>query len=261
MKAKIKNKLSFLEYCIGNNVSIILMAFLFVAIFIYAYYVRNDSYSVISTINFIDGMIFFFQDRTIIITLVLLPMFVMALNVMYRMEKLGSNLIRYSTKKEYVDNLIKYSFKVNTVFFMIIAFIIVIATLCLVSTRISIAYLYEYKTINLLYLIFYLFKLYFIGQWLSILSILVYKLSKRSLGVVIGVCIYLLIFLTTVDMNKTISSVFNMPLLVGDYLKMLNYSSFVIEIICFSIFAILLLLLGKIMYQMSFTKIKKIGEI
>lgn len=261
MKVKIKNKVKFLDYFIGGKFSIILITLLFALIFVYAYYIGDYFYELVSIPNFIDGIVFFFQDPIIIISTILLPMLIMSLNVMYRNESLGSNLIRYSTKKEYLYNIINYCFKLNTILFFIIVFIIMIAAFCMISSRISIAYIYEYKTINLLYLIFYLFKLYFIGQWLSISSVLILKSESKVFCVIINLLVYLPAFFTTIDESKNISSILNMPLLISDYFKMLNYNSFVLEIICFTIFLILLIYFGRIIYKMCCKRIRKIGEI
>lgn len=165
MKVKIRAKNKFLSYYIGYNLYIIIVSFLFPLTFIYAYYVGDSFHELVYTPNFIDGMVFFFKEPIIVVSTILLPMLITSLNVMHKIENLGSNLIRYSTKKEYLYNLINCCFKSNTIFFLIIIFIIIIATLCMISNQISIAYIYEYKTINLLYLIVYLFKVYFIGQW------------------------------------------------------------------------------------------------
>lgn len=257
MNAKIKNSLNFLNYHIGNRLFLTICFALFILIFIYAYYVGDTFTILYLNHNFFTGVIVFFEQPIIIVILILLPMLINAISVTYNSNKFGSNLLRFKTKKEYINYLINSCLKVNSIFFLIIVFVLFIATFCLIDSNISIIYDTNYKTLNIIYLIVFLFKLYFIGQFLSLLSILFMKISK-IFTVILNIFSYYSV-LTYFDRN--ILSVFNMPLLIGDYLHTLTYKSFSLEIICFMLFCILLFILFWLVYMRCNKVIKNIGEI
>lgn len=234
-------KTKILNYYISNYLLILLAILIFTA----SYYegVMFNKYSIFP--NYIDGVVFFLKDQTIFLIIIfLIPMLINSFNVLFHFEKLSCNLLRLETKNNYLKNLIETSLKVNTIYFFIIVFIIFIASFCLINKNILIIYNISYKTYNIIYLVFYLFKIYFISEWLSIVSILLYK---NKLFIILN----LIIYLNMTRETKIINSILNMPLLISDYLINNQYSSFSLSIICFTIYALFLILIAKIIYNLG----------
>lgn len=258
MKAKIKKNLFLINYWFDNSWLIMLIFILFCLSFVFAY----DSRKLLldfPLINFIDGFITIFKNPISIVILFLFPMLFISIHTLYQNEKLGANLLRFENKKQYINYLIQSVLKSNTVLFFLLILFLSFAVFCVISPKFLVIYLADYKTLNGLYLIVYLFKIYFIGQWLSIISILLIKIDYSWLIIIMNLFIYYSIFNYSIDENRIISTIFKMPIWIGDYLCMLNYKNYILDLGSFIVFCILLVLLCKGIYEYCSKKVKNIG--
>lgn len=258
MKFKLKNDLLLIYHFLNGKWIKILLLLLFFLSLAFAYNNRI-LFSNFTDLNMIDGFISFFKSPISVAILFLFPMLFLSIYILYCIEKFGANLMRFEKKEKYIQFLISSILKTNTIFFIIVVFFIMFATCCMISPRFMILYIADYKTINLLYFIVFLFKIYLIGQWLSIASILFIKMGFSIITIIFNLIIYYTIFDYTVIGDYVVSSVMEMPIWFSKYLYILNYKSFTIEILCFIVFAIILLILFNCIYFCCIKKVKNVG--
>ena len=187
----------------------------------------NGIYSTLSWNFFIMVLLFLFIFNTY--------------NIYIELVKNYSFLIRIKNYKEFFCKIIKFIFISNLIIYLIVLFLVLVASILKTGMNTKIEILNNYNITNLTYLIFHIIRSYFILNIIVVFSISVYKLVREEIGIlVVGIIPLSICMLFPILKVKDITSVFMLPLYYGEYFISNNYGTFPFEI-CMSILFISLI--------------------
>ena len=168
-------------------------------------------------------------------------------------EKNKSIVIRYKNKSIYLNNLFKTISIIN--FIVYLQFVTLGLTILTFKyfDNLSFSYISSYQIPFIVYNIYSIIKYFFIINMIIIICILIYKLLNKLIG---GSSF--IFFLILKDMYpysiESIDNIFNIKLFFGYYLYPFEYSSFLLEIICFGFIFFCFFCLSKLLKKIILDK-------
>lgn len=164
--------------------------------------------------------------------------------------------IRLSSKKEKMKELLKNILYSNSIMFLIITVILLIGLNLTCASNLEFMDNYQFYNIpNIIYIIFYIVRLYFISMIVSLFNGFMLSKFPPKLVIFLNVVFYGIIFIYPyVPITEGRTSILDTSPLIFEYLQLNSYSTFITEILC-SIFSLLLpILLLKIILNLNFKK-------
>ncbi len=193
------------------------------------------------------------------IVFILLIMMMSTFNIFEIIESNKLYIIRFETKKKYINELIGNVIFTNSIIFilyLLFSFIFI----NIFSKGINIEIMENYNIYNINYFIFILFRNYIILMIISIINIMLLKLFNKRIIVLIFDVILCGIILCIPYNVEIIETVLKMPFFIGDYLIIKNYINFGLEIVITAIYIILLLIIVDICKNIFVKYIKQVGK-
>lgn len=193
----------------------------------------------------------------IFIACLLLIILLNTINTYELFENNSFYIIRFSSKKKYLIELIKsICFSNLCVLMLNIIFILIGLNLFCMNEGISI--MKNYNIPNLLYLVYSIIKLVIITQLISIINVLLLKILNNKFIVITNILMYILIAGLPISLNGEISTIIQLPLFFGIYLRYQLYSSFIFEIVCFLLYSSILYVSIFILSKLVLKKMKAV---
>lgn len=164
------------------------------------------------------------------VTIMLLVAIVNATTYLNSDERKNANfLIRFQNLSSFFKKNIDQIWKIVLIFILYIMFVSFFGSFifCGHNNIENINYLY-YNIPMWLYILFYVFKLYFFMLGMGILTYLLqFKFSNYIIVILLMVFIAMML---VVEVSTKIDDIYNMPILISNYFKIIEYSTFFLEI-------------------------------
>lgn len=234
-----------LKYLFDEDLTKKIMVLSFL-ISICAFYLYKINYKV--NINIIDGVVSVMTNNLVCIILYFVILLFSSITVYKKIGKNSIHLLRFKTKREYLIVLIKSIIKSNTFTFILVFIMNLLIFSFFSGFNFGFRYVEFYKTFNLIYLIFMAIKIYILSNLLSLISILLFEIINEKIVYLLNLIIYSTTFLTYYE-STSIDSLLEIKLLLGNYLMILNYSSFIFEILLFIIYSLLIVMGSSLLFE------------
>lgn len=206
----------------------------------------NGIYSTLSWNFFIMVLLFLFIFNTY--------------NIYIELVKNYSFLIRIKNYKEFFCKIIKFIFISNLIIYLIVLFLVLVASILKTGMNTKIEILNNYNITNLTYLIFHIIRSYFILNMIVIILVSLYKTIKEEIVVIIsGIIPLSIVALTPLMKERVIDSVFKLPLYYGNYFIGNSYTTFTFEVCMSILFISILFLITKILIEIVSKKSIDLG--
>ena len=209
--------------------------------------------------NLIDAIIDIVSNNVFPILLFFILMLFSTITIFNSFEQNNMYIFRLETKKKYFEKLIKNLFITNTITFIIICLILVVVSYFFASSTIIIKYDKIYKTINIIYLFFFLFRVFCLSQILSITSIMLFKVINYRYVLLMN----LLIFAYSLGLYyeaKPINSLLQIKFNLASYLTILNYTNFYLEVMISCAYILFLIMISSLIFEFSYRQVRDIGD-
>ncbi len=205
-------------------------------------------------VTLINGIYDTFTWNFFIMVLLFLFLF-NSYNILTELTRNYEFLIRIKNYKEFFSKIIKFIFVSNLIIYLIVIFLIVIISILRTGMNTRIDLIEYYNISNLVYLIFHLIRSFFILNMIVVVLMSLYKLTKEEIVVIIAGLIPLsIVALSPIMKERVITKIYNIPLYYGEYFIKNNYGSFTFEIFASLLFIILLIIISKILIEITSKK-------
>lgn len=188
--------------------------------------------------------------------MVLLFLFIFnSYNILTELTRNYEFLIRIKNYKEFFSKMIKFIFVSNLIIYLIVIFLVLIISVLRTGMNTRVDIINYYNINNLTYLIFHLIRSFIILNMIVVLLMSIYKLVKEEVVVIISGLIPLsIVALTPLMKERVITKIYNIPLYYAEYFIKNNYGSFTFEIFISLLFIILLIIISKILIEITSKK-------
>lgn len=188
--------------------------------------------------------------------MVLLFLFIFnSYNILTELTKNYEFLLRMKNYKEFFSKMTKFIFVSNLIIYLIVIALVLIIAILRTGMNTRVDLIKYYNISNLVYLIFHLIRSYIILNMIVVVLMSIYKLIKEEIVVIISGLIPLsIVALTPLMKEREITKIYNIPLYYGEYFIKNNYGSFTFEIFSSILFIILLIILSKILIEITSKK-------
>lgn len=232
-------------------------AFFLILLLVLGYF----SFSLDSKDSYLNALVFSLTYQQFI-TLCFLPIIiffdVLILNLF---EKNNMMIIRFENKKKYLQQILKNVFYCNTVVFFIILMTILIFFNFFSSGNLSVFFVETFKTTNLIYAVFIVFKLYILMLIVSLILTLLFKIFNKIIMLIVGIGLTASIFLCQWIDYTVVEKVYHTPFYIGSYfIDNIEYKTFNIQLSSFLLIVILYTIIIAVLYRIALRHIRLIGE-
>lgn len=188
--------------------------------------------------------------------MVLLFLFIFnSYNILTELTRNYEFLIRIKNYKEFFSKMIKFIFVSNLIIYLIVIVLVLIISVLRTGMNTRIDLISYYNINNLTYLIFHLIRSFIILNMIVVLLMSIYKLVKEEVVVIISGLIPLsIVALTPLMKERAITKIYNIPIYYAEYFIKNNYGSFTFEIFISLLFIILLIIISKILIEITSKK-------
>lgn len=235
-----------------SNFKLLVLILICINIYGTAYLAYNTDY--------IDGIFRCFSNSYYTTSILFLTL----ISTMISVQLFDKNLfyiIRFKTRKEYLRQLIHNILISNTILFFVNLLLMIIGLNLFSGTQFEIYSFQNYEVSNIIYLIFFLFRIYLMIQCFGIINILLFKLiHSKMIVVIINIVALLPSFTLVTVLNENIQSLNQMFFYFIEYFVIHHYSSFSLEILCSSIYMLAILIVIIFLFRVTRIKMKEIGE-
>lgn len=244
---KTKKNIIFLQEILNNSLIKIILALSFV----YIFYAITIGFS--SPINDYFGSLLLVLGTNKYFVFIYLCFFLILTYTIYEFFKKNDlNIIRNENKKKYHKTLYNKVFSTNNLFFTIFVVSTIIILIIFRGQNIQIAKMssfgmYNYAISNIQYLVYVIFKYYFLCQFFSFLNLFLFMLIDKKIVILFNIIIYGLILGTSLNLEP-VSNILMLPLSPGSYIQLIPYNSFYLEISCFFVYIFSLSIILAIVY-------------
>ncbi len=250
-----KNKLKLLKENMKFNVNsnqfrLILLLILCFNLYGTAYLATNLTY--------LDGMINIITNGYYVVSLIGLVL-LNTINTFDKFEKNDFYILRFKDRKMYLKQLIINVLMSNTILLVMNLVVLIIGLNLFASSKFVISNFLDYSIPNIVYIIFYLLRLFFIIQIIAIINVCLLKIINNKFVIGINLILYLAILFTPYEPKRVVSSISNMFLSISDYMRLHYYSNFSLEIFCSVIYIFIPLVISFILFNFTKNKMKNIG--
>lgn len=198
----------------------------------------------------------FYVDNIIYYTIFLLIFILFStVNIINNFDYCEFVIIRYKTKKEYLNKLIKNVLVINFIL-ILVNYMLLFIILTFKSDGFIIENLL-YNIPNYIYVIWLSIRKIITIELISLVFLFVAKLIDKPYNIFINLSLILLILLPGYK-DKMVMSLSDMFIFYGDYFIYHRYNSFLLEIIIFCRYHIIYILLLILMYKFTLRKLKNI---
>ncbi len=173
-------------------------------------------------------------------------------------EQNQSFIIRFSTRKKYLKELIK-NCCFSSFCTLLLNIVLVMIGLNIFNPNTSLPDYEIFPIASKYYIIFVLFKFLILSQIITILNVLLLKIINKKIVIPINILLYVLIGFNSVQYSK-INAINQIPLFIGDYFCFNIYNSFAFEISCFLLYASILFAGITILNSITKKRMRDIGQ-
>lgn len=226
---------------------LIAMSFI-ITFFVMTNYGLNKSYSV--------AMLTVLTSNIYLVCGLFLPLLVTTINIYNIFNDNHFLSIRIKSKKEKTKELLKNIFYSNSLMFLIVILILLVGLNLMCASNLEFMNSYQFYNIpNIIYIIFYIIRLYVILMIVSLFNGFMLSKISPKLVIFLNVVFYGIMFIYPyAPITEGRTSILDTSPLIFEYLNLNSYSTFITEILC-SIFSLLLpILLLKIILNLNFKK-------
>ena len=208
--------------------------------------------------NYLESL-YYISTNAFYILFFLALILINTINTLHIFNKNTFYIIRFHSKKEYYNSLIKNVFLVNSIFYFINMILLITMCNLIFGSTFVITNWQQYNVINIVYIIFHFVKCLIIIEIITTLFPIIYKAYGR-----IGMIVYLLFIgiplLLSSYKVEIINDIWKMSLFPVNYLSGGNYSSFSLELFSTLIYIIILLIFYCISFEIIKRKVKGVIE-
>ena len=258
---KIKHIFENIKYLIGKDwlLKIILLSGIISLCGVYSYKSLGFNSSNFRP-NVIDGLIDIASNRMFPIVLFFLLLLFSAMHIYTNFEKNTIYIMRFNTKREYLQNLVKTILIANSIVFIAILLTTTFVFIVFIGPIIKISFNNFYNTYNIVYLLYFLIKIFLLSQILSILSVILCKIINKKIVLFLNILFYS-ISLGMYYVIGSISSIKQMKWDITSYLSMIKYDSFDLEITIAIIYILIWIIICSIVFEIGYRNIKDIDDV
>ena len=238
----------FKEYINSWIFKILIASSFLITFFVMANYGLNKSYSV--------AMLAALTSNIYIVCALFIPLLITTINIYNVFNSNYFLAIRISSKKERLKELLKNIFFSSSFVFLIIILILLIGLNLVCASNLEFMNSYQFYNIpNIIYIIFYIIRLYVILVIVSVFNGFILDSFSSKFVIFLNVIFYGIIFMYPyIPISAGRTSILDTSPLIFEYLQLNSYSTFLTEILC-SIFALLLpILLLNILLNLNVKK-------
>ncbi len=187
-----------------------------------------------------------------------LTLLIVNLNMSHHLEGQENFSLRFLNRKKLLLEQFRIAFKINNIFFLFTILMVFIGVNIFSKGYIFIGIqkhgIVTYNIPNIVYLIFFLIRMFFLSQLLSMINVAISKLTSSKGIYMINILILASFLNTDFIAGEVIDSIFQMKFLPTEYMMVLAYKNFFFEVFCsflylgillFILLAICLLVLKK----------------
>ena len=178
-------------------------------------------------------------------------------NVFNIFEKNQFIIMRYSSKKEYLSELIK-SVCFSNFCLVLLNLILIVIGLNLFCENQVCSSVKNYSIPGFIYLIYANMKLIVIVIIVSNVNILLLKILNSKVITILNVLLYIIIAGMPISGGVVISEIWQLPLFIGSYLKYQLYSTFSFEMICFILYISIQSIIITVLYNLVLKSMKAV---
>lgn len=243
---------------INANIKHMLNAYRFkiIILFIICFNLFGCIYIAISK-NYLDALFSTLSNPYYSLLLLSLTL-VNTINTFNIFEKKDNYIIRFENREKYLKQLIINIFVSNTVLFVINLFVLLIFLNLFIGNYFVITSWHNYNIPNIIYLLFYITRIFTIIQIVSIINSLLFKLLNFKIVIILNGLIYGP-FIFGNHINETIDSLLKIKILIHEYFLYNEYAGFLLEIIYSSIYIICLCGMATTLFHLTKNKTKSVG--
>ena len=208
--------------------------------------------------HYINGLLSIMTNPYYVISLLAMVL-INTINTFGMFEKSDLYIIRFKDRKEYLIQLTKNIIVSNSVLFVINLIVLIIGLNIFVGNRFVIENWMDYSIPNILYVVFYLIRMFFLVQIVATISAFLLKLMDSRIVIILNVILWSLFLMSPYASNFKVNTLSDMFWNFCDYFRIHLYSGLAYEILCSTIYISILLVLTFILFHISKSNIKKIG--
>lgn len=209
--------------------------------------------------NVIEGMIDISSNNFFPVLLFFILILFSSVTVYRCFQANDMYILRLDNKKKYLENVLKTIFITNTVTYLIILVVLFLVLFCFLGPQFSILYVAQYKTYNIIYLFFYLFRSFCLVQVISMITILLFQLLKPSFVLILNIILYIGTMNFYYDQHE-INSIWQIPLGLMQYFTTTKYASFYFEVMLSSMYVLFFIMLGGLLFEYCYRHMKRVGD-
>jgi len=208
--------------------------------------------------HYIDGLLSVLTNSYYVICFMSMIL-INTINTFDMFEKNSFYIIRFIDRKEYLIQLIRNIIVSNAVLFVINIIVLIIGLNLFVGSRFVVESFMNYLVPNILYVLFYLIRMFFLIQTVATISVLLFKLIDSKIVIIMNIVLWSSFLISPYKLNFRVNSLLDMFWNFCEYFRVHYYSGFGMEVLCSTIYVSALLLLIFALFNFSKNNIKKIG--
>lgn len=238
----------FKEYINSWKFKILIVMSFIITFFVMTNYGLNKSYS--------TALLGALTSNIYLVCGLFLPLLITTINIYNIFNNNYFLAIRISSKKERLKEQLKNIFYSNSLMFLIAFLILLVGLNLTCASNLEFMNNYQFYNIpNIIYIIFYIIRLYIILMIVSLFNGMMLEKISSKLVIFLNIVFCGIIFMYPyVPINTGRTSILDTSPLIFEYLQLNSYSTFFTEILC-SIFSLLLpILLLKIILNLNIKK-------
>ena len=209
-------------------------------------------------LQYIPGLLSILNNR-IFIVIILVLLFANTLNTYTYFNSSDFYIIRLSSKKKYLKELINSTIFNNILILLLQLFMLLIGLNIFCGHDLGLTNIENYKIINIVYVLIFIFKNTVILILISIINVVLLNVVNKNILTIINILYYIsFIFGTILYDSNNINNRLKVNLI--DYLTSQKYSSFVYALTINTVYIFILLLLIFILFQCTYKNIKQVSK-
>lgn len=255
LKEKVRYLFETYKQSISSQKFILIFLLLFV-LSIYGVFGIANSFQNIS--DYITGFLLIILNNNYV-TFLLLIIMINTINIYEVFSHNYNYIIRLGHYKEYLIVLIE-NILFSNIMLLIINFLLIMIGLNIFNPLDFLVRYNYYNLLGIIYLVYAIIRFSILANIMATMYILLSKIANNKIAGLVIILVCISIFFVSYDGGIIVSSLKNMPLLIGYYFVSIRYGSFLIEILFLILYIIFLVSIEIILFKRAIVSMRSVEK-
>lgn len=208
--------------------------------------------------GYFDGFLMVLSNPFYMMALYMI-LFINTVHTVTMFDKNENYIIRCENIKKYIKQMIHKVLFNNTILYIILLLLLMIGLNFFCFGRFHIYVIEEYQIYNIIYLVFFLLRIYVIFLLMAALNVLLLKVLNDK-GVILLNILFAIGIVVIPTSGDVITSITKMPFFIGNFLTPHLFHSFLFEILCSLLILFIYSTIVSFLYQFVKKHMRQVGR-